>query len=733
MFIKKAVAVITVVFLLIVSVGCSKSPQALQYAASNQYMSVSSMTVASNNNYELAWNNDAKFVSLKSLKTGNIWSTIPYNYYLSGGDNSNICSPLNITVVDTSSLAWEVINGYNESVIPGTVKSHRVENGIKVTYYFDNFKISVPVVYKLTEDSLNVTVDPNDIREDDNYLLTAVSVAPYLCSTENNTVGSYVFVPSGTGAILNATSDSRGIRRYSEEIYGEDYSRILTSDFIDDTAVRLPVFGIKSENSALLGIVENGAECVKVEAEVGSNRTGYSAVWATANIRGFDVYSATAGNGEMKRMSKEHSVTPVSVGYYPLDGDDANYNEMAKRYRRYLEDNNALVKTVAQKGFYGVTFYGGVNVSTNFMGIPLKTTKSMTTFAQAEEIARNLVEASELTPHIRLYGYGDNGIDSGKVAGGYDFPNVFGGNRQREHLESYCSKENIPLYTDFNLIRFSDSGKGFSYLFDAAKTASLHTADISSLLVPLRDKAPGSKSRLLKRNKLRIAVERLKKFVYKENVSGISLSGLGEYAYSDFSEKKYMTKNNMANDVTEYINYLRNETHTVVSGANSYAAATSDAIFETPTDNGNYDIFDADIPFYQLVFGGSKPMLSSALNLSKDFERSLMQAVSSGTGLSFALIYNFEPTYIQNQSGKFYASVFEDNKEKIAQTLKEYSNFYMAIAGKEINRYELLPNGVSKTVFENGVTVYANHSADEANSPVGILGKYGVSVMFSND
>lgn len=732
MSIKRPLIFLMVISLLMISSGCAKDKNTQKYDGKTPRMSVSSMTVASNSDYELLWDNDDKFVSFKSLKTGKIWSTIPYDYYLTGETNANLRSPLNITVVDTTSLTWSTVNGYSESLSEDNVKSERVENGIKVTYYFNNFEISVPLIYTLKDDALKITLDAKEICENDRFWLVSVSIAPFLCSAENGADDSYIFVPAGSGALLNATSDARGTRKYSCEVYGEDQSHVVISDLTDDIPARLPVFGVKNKENALLGIIEEGAESVTIDTEVGNSRSGYSGVWATANVRGSDVYSTTSATlieGTMTRVSEKHSEIPVSVCYYPLTGGDADYNGMAKRYRKYLTDSKKLNSVKSEGGNYGVTIYGGVDISTNFMGIPIMTTKALTTFSGAKEIIQKLASVSELSPQVKLYGFGENGINPGRIAGGYKFAGVFGSNKDRKALDGYCKDNNISLYYDFDLIRYNASGKGFSYLFGAAKSATLHVAEFTDLLTPARDEAQVKTTRLLKRDKTKHAVEKLERFADKKEISGISLSSLGEYAYSDFSDMKYFNKNNTESDVSEYIKSLRNNSHSVATNSNAYAAATADSVYEVPLSNGGYDAFDAEIPFYQMVFCGSKPMYSTAVNLSNNYVESIMKAVSSGTGISFALIENFTPENIQNQSGKFYAAVFENNIEQISETLSAYGDFYNKIVGAGIERYELLSNGISRTDFENGVTVYANHTAGNAESPVGVLGGYGISVV----
>ena len=102
-----------------------------------------------------------------------------------------------------------------------------------------------------------------------------------------------------------------------------------------------------------------------------------------------------------------------------------------------------------------------------------------------------------------------------------------------------------------------------------------------------------------------------------------------------------------------------------------------------------------------------------------------MLAAATGTGLGFALVNNFDKTYMENNVYGLYACVYDRNKEYIKNLVKEYSAVYGAVAGSAIDRYDVIDENISKTTFQNGVTVYANHSSKAADSPVGVLEGYG--------
>lgn len=692
--------------------------------------SIASDTVAGNSNYELIWDDDAKFVMLKSLKNGKIWSTVPYEYYLSGGTSANVNSGLNLVVSNSQTFQWDNVNGFTEAYLNGRITSEKVKDGIKVTYYFDKYEISVPVVYTLRDDSIEISIDPAEIAEGDKYLLVSLTPAPFLCSAVNSQTSSYLFIPTGSGAIMYTDERAGGERNYSGEVFGEDASRLLTEDLIDDEANRLPVFGACDNNNALLAIIESNAESAFVNAMAGNDRTGYSNVYAEFYVRGYDrIKSGTQilKYEDISKISDDFCLNKIKIGFYPLSESDASYTGMAKRYKRYLTDNNLVSESADTSNTYGVNIIGGVMSCATKFGFPGKSLNVMTTFDQAGQIIEELKNISEMTPEVCLTGFGNSGIIPGKVAGGFDFPAAFGSNKQHSQLENLCDDNNINLFTDFDLIRFSSSGNGFTAIFDTAKSATLQAVKRSNAQTPLRSFDTDNKYRLLKREKLDTAVQRLIKSAAKLSVSGIALSSLSNTAYSDYSENEYYVKGNSAADTEKYIKQVKEAKHKIAScAANAYAAALSDAVFDSPVDNGGYHAFDNTVPFYSMVFGASRHLYSSALNEAGNYQKQIMLSAIGGTRLSFTLINNFEISYLDIQTQRLYSSVFEDNKSLIEQTLKKYGPFYAAIKGAAVKDYLILSDNISKTVFDNGVVLYANHSASECESPLGDLGAYEI-------
>ena len=319
--------------------GCSENQKGKKYDMNAKINTISTSLIVSEENLELSWNNEGKFIVLTDKKSGKIWSGVPYKYFESGGSSDNVNSPINITVVNAAKAQWDTINGCVESVKKNRVSAEKIDKGLKITYYFDNYKISVPVKYELKNGGLNVSVDSSEIVEDGDNVLLSVAVAPFLCAAENITKDSYLFVPSGSGSLMYVDERAEGTRKYTAEVYGEDDSRLLPEEVTNKTKIYLPVYGVKEDKNALFAVIGEGAEYAEIYAEAGNRRTGYSTVYSTFYLRGYDVVETDQwlwGYRDLNRISDTMLNTKFAVTYYPLSGDDADYNGMAKKYKELL-------------------------------------------------------------------------------------------------------------------------------------------------------------------------------------------------------------------------------------------------------------------------------------------------------------------------------------------------------------------------------------------------------------
>ena len=731
--IKKCLPRVIVGVLLIGITAVMLNRCAGEETAAKTYRSVSggefaTQLLAENSEYQLNWDNESKAVIYKNTQTGDYWSDILYDSFLDGNITANGSSPVSITVTNTKTLKWETVSSYSEMQENGNILCKKIDNGIRVTYFFEKYKIAVPVDYTLREDSVLVSVDTSKILEDgEEYKIVSVMLTPCFCSVANDAENGSLFVPVGSGAVMFTAEAPEGTRKYSGEIYGADAARQVPKDLVDDEAIRLPVFGAYGGGKGIMGIIEEGAGSAVIEAQAGNERLGYSNIGATFYMRGYDEFYYTfhgKDKGITQRVNEKISGQKFSLAYYPLLDDDADYNGIAEKYRDYLSEKGNLEKTEVTAGAYSVTFLGGTTVTNSFFGIPTEKTVALTTFSEAQSVLQELEEKNGIFPVVRMSGYGDRGIMPGTVGGGKKYPSIYGTDKELKDLLEYEKKS--LLFMDSEIVQFSKSSAGFFKSFDTAQTAINYKAEHFPVS-PIRVMDESNPYYIISRQKLFKAAELVLSKAEKYGNQGICFSSLGSVAFSDYSDEKYINRNHMEEDVSSILSDVKKDGKTAaVAAANDYAACAADILFDTPDSNGSYTVFDMEIPFYQMVFHSYKPMYTQAVNLSENSELMVAKAAAFGMGLGYTLSYRYEDRSDELDLYKLYGTVYKDNTDNIYDALvkKQFAEIYEKTCDARIVRYELLSNGVSKTEFSNGLTLYANQQNVGADSPAGALAPY---------
>ncbi len=710
--------------------GCGKEEAKNPYKSYGEKI-LESQVLASNDNYELAWDSNAQSVLYKA-KNGEYWSDIYYEGYLDGSVGANGLNSLSITVFNSKTLEWLTVTSgsaretyLDDGSKAGNLFCGKIENGIRVYHFFEKYKVAVPVDYILKDDHIEVSINSADILEDgSDYRIVSVTVAPNFAAVKN-TKSANIFVPTGTGAIINCAENVDGIKEYSGTIYGNDITNRIPMDKLDNTAIYMPVFGSYNSKKGLFAVIDSAAGAATLIVDAANDRTGYSIVYPEFYVRGYDTfrkvyYGQNMGVSSTKRPNDDISGQIFKVRYYPLFGDEANYNGMAKKYQEYLLEKGALIKSNTTSSPYSVTLLGGTNTTKSFFGIPYKKINPLTTFSEAKAIVEKLSKDTGILPQVRLLAYGDNGLRPGSIAGGSNYPSEYGSKKDLRELVDYCKDTN--LFLDFDIVTYTKSGNGFSLSGDVAKTAIGYEAERFPT-TPTRVQDQDNPYYALGRRFLPKAANKAIKKASKFSAKGISFSTLGLYAYSDYKDNTYINRNLIETEVKDMLDNAKKQGYvTAVAGANAYATGAADVVFDAPLTSGEYNAFDYDIPFYQMVFGAYTSLYSSPVNSEANLEKAIAKSVAYGMGLGYYLT----DCYVDNSDDlgeyKLYQTVFEDNAPVIKKNLvdDEFVSVYNKTNGAALVNYKI-SKGLAKSVFSNGVVVYTNLSHNVVNSPVGKL------------
>ena len=687
--------------------------------------------LAENDNYRLEWISYSASVALVDKTTGDRWCTTPTKEGEPTVDdlgmpikkNPQLSSPILIEYMDNNSNSEEKLIGYTAAVTGGRIRASLIKNGVRVEYYFDDASIMVPVEYVLRDNSVAVTVDPNEIQESTNTL-NAISILPFWCSAENDAEDAYLFVPSGSGALISNQTISQQGTTYSASVYGDDAVMRVDDLVTIKKSARLPVFGSKQGNKGAVAIIESAAESVDIDANIGSGVIGYSGIYATYQVRGYS-YTVFSPLGEQQVIrnifAKDMNQTPMTVAYYPLKDDNASYSGMAEVYKNYLKETKAVTEKTDDSSL-NVTFVGGAMVNKSFLGVPYQDLVAATTLKDAQDILTELSEKTGVKISAKLLGFGSTGIETGNYAGDFQIHGNLGSQKDLTNLSEFCGKNNIDLYMDFDLVKLKNGSQGFSTFFDTAYNSLYKVGYGYDYDLAIRSYIADTQYAFLTRGLLSKGLDKLLKKTAKWDLPGISLETLTSIAYSDYSDRKstlYYSKGNMAEDVTEMMKKV-SETHKVAAyDANAYAALAADIVFETPMRSSQESIFKADVPFYQMVFKGFVPMSGETVNIASNEQEVLLKSVETGCGLNYVLTANYYNEFIDSQNNYFFGSKYSDINDKLIKNYTDLKDYYAAINGAEIVSHKMLDGGLRETVFDNGVKVYVNYSEASAVSPIG--------------
>lgn len=696
------------------------------YSVPEKLKMVGNCVLEENERMSLEWDYEQQCLILWDNLNGCVWSTTPYDYYSDTEKDFNffvengLRSMLRITYIEPEKNLEMQATSYNDAITAGYVSGKKIDNGIRLIFYFDKIGISVPLEFTLEEDGMSVSIPIHAITENENRIYS-VSILPFFASAKNNS-DSYLFVPSGSGALMYTDDKTRESRSYSERIYGNDAVNQTIFKKTENESIRMPVFGVKNEDKSLLGIVSQGAELASVEASAGDSQYGYSCVYTNFELRGKSstiIKDVDNNNAQVTKYSEAlPGIERISVRYIVLDSNDGDYNGMAATYRCWLDSEYGLKKNVDSSAVT-IDFLGGEQTKKFFLGIPHTSTDVSTTFAQVQEIVEDFIDKTKEYPTVRLRGFGATGLDYGTVADNFTVSDIFGGKKELKSLLQYCKKQNIDAYLDFDTVFYSKTGGGFS-VRNAATSANTVRAKYYSYDLVTHKQDPNSPiAFLLPRGEIGKISSKLLKATDSLELTGIGLSTLSNTSYSDYRNQLYFVSANMASDVQKVLKTIKKSDIRVMSdSANVYAAVLSDCIFNTPPSSSRLFVFDEDIPFYQMVLHGYTNLCSQSINLSADPKTAFLNAVSVGNSLSFTCIYEPDQNFINGNHSEISYSVYKDISNDMAEYVSQAADLINTVANKKILSFSRQGN-LTCTEFSSGVTVYVNFGTSSVSTPIG--------------
>lgn len=663
--------------------------------------------------------------ALKNKKSGYVWWSSPIN---AAGDKiaSNVLvKELGSGVVLTAAQINErsTTNVRSGDTPKNGITYSEINNGVKVTYAFRKIGITVPVSYTLGEDYLQVSIDTTNIKEKNDAKSEKPILAQSLAVLNAFGAGGpdesgYFVVPDGSGAIINFNNEKYTAKTYSQLIYDVDTTAVPKVKGPVVEGVSLPMYGIVKGENAMLAVATKGDGSCYLCADVsgtGQSNTEYNRCYFKFLLRSSDTYYLGSDmTNPLDVYEKNLSHRELQVRYYPLTASDSinedhgttlDYVDIAARYRQYLlEDQKVPVTAQANDAKLCIDLYGGCMKQKNVLGFPIFMKTSMTSYEEMQKILQQLKDAGADNLTVALNRWTDAGI-SGKVDYKAGASGTLGGKSDFKSLKNYMDGNGIEWYPIVNNTAYY-SGQGYWSLTDTAVRVSGAFARIvdyeRAYGVPYGEKDTMSLlSPVTFRKLYRDMAEN-----YKD--AGITRAGIGVLSstlYGDYGKNSGTSRDTTLQYVQESLKTLRdaNISGILSEDPNAYVLPYTSVITDLPLYSSGFNIFDEDIPLYQLVMHGVIPYSTKAVNGSAETDRLVMRALAAGSNLRFDMIHAETSELKDTDFDIYYYAYYDYWVKNAAQYYTFTKDVLSAVSNSHIISYQQEGSKIT-TVYANGVT-----------------------------
>jgi len=642
---------------------------------------------------------------LQNTQTGKIWYSTPPDadddMQTKGMQRMKMRSQMMVEYIfksdESKSEFPQTANSQIDCIDENGITVNRIENGFRVLYRFPTLGITVPVAYTLRSEYLSAAIEISGIVEDGETMLTAVHLLPVFGAGNWESEG-YLFVPDGSGALVYFNNQVMMKNEYNSMVYGEELAVPAQTKSINTQTVRLPIFGTVTGGDALMGIITEGDGTSSISVINGNERCGYNAVSSKMHFRMLATqYSNTTKRTAGKVSRTSYVKEKYEVRYYPLSGETASYAGMAGAYRNYLIQEKGLVKQIAKPAFH-VDLMGAAQVEASFLGIPYQKLESLTT-GGIDSLS------------VRYRGWSHDGLVNNKIPKKASPLGLLGGVKGFSKLNEYINSLDYMLYPDVDLLTFRTGGNGVSKNSDSARTVFRQPAYLYSYMLSVFAQTPNTDfSRLLTPGKLPDVAAGYLSSAKKNGLTSLSLSTLGNLHYSNLNPEKQDYRSTFIDSCETALKPYREAGISLsFDSGNAYVLPFANLIVNAPVSSSRYDIFDRDVPFYQMVLHGYVPYTTAPIAQSSNPDTVWLAAVETGseplyTGMSSDSVLLRDTKY-----NDLYSSTWSLWAENAAERYKAYAPLMQKIHDATIVAHEELSENVYLTTYENGICVVVNY------------------------
>ncbi|MCR5154038.1 MAG: hypothetical protein K6B75_04230 [Lachnospiraceae bacterium] len=579
--------------------------------------------------------------------------------------------------------------------------------------------IELAVDYYLDGDDFMVHVDTAQILSNDDFPIKSLSVLPYFLSS--NSDDGYLFIPDGSGALLYFDNLKTKEFQFTSRYWNGDVLQTSGTYSTTNAYMTAPVYGIKEGNTAILGIIEEGAEICTLSAYIPKsfNNIPYSRASLSFAIREDQTlanYSDATTKYTLKRTGDDYYAGDITIRYKFLSGDKANYAGMAEAYKEQLLKNGALAKCESEdEAPVFVELLGCIDATKYFLGIPYNGTTTITDFESATEILSDMNERGIGNIIVDYVGMANGGMLQ-RSAEKVSIESKLGGKSGFKKFLEYANSINARVYPNFQL-QTANTEKGLSkeerVFIISGEIAQIYDFSLVSQTALTDSDFP---TYIVNPAYIKDYIAKFSKSYNKLGVSNLASEDFFTFISPNYKKDENLSITSALPLYTEALDKLSENYSLMLSNPLSLAWKDVDYIADLPSDGLNLKVMDTYVPFIQMVLSGNVTYSTEVLNTnSYNMEEELLKTMEYGAAPKFRFIGESASVLEKTEADDVFLAEYDKLAETVEGLYKEYSEFYEDIKGAYITDHELLTSDgkVAKTTWSNGTVFYVNYT-DEA-------------------
>ncbi len=580
--------------------------------------------------------------------------------------------------------------------------------------------IKMTMDYYLDGEDLVVRVPTKEIAYSEDFPLKSLDILPYFLSTKERSDG-YLFIPDGSGALIYLDNKKITEYQYTSRYFGGDVLINADSYTTSNGSMNLPIYGMKVGNKAILGIIEKGAETATLSAYANGAFNGipYSRISLNFAIREDQTLSSFSGaitNFTLKKASPDYYSGDIQIRYQFLSGEEADYSSMAKAYSNYLQKNMGLTRHdfVSDANFFA-EILGEVDKTEYFMGIPYEGKAALTTFGQAEEILNHLSGMGIKNMIVDYKGMVNGGLNQRSVRK-VEISDRLGGKKGLQKLIETASRVDAQIYPGIRLQTAATSKglpKNRRAFFISGQVAELYDFEPVQYSAVKESDYP---TYILNPKYLPKYINRFQKSYEKLGLTNIGSDDFLTFIAGTYKKEEEISMTNAEPYYMEALEKLSSRYHLMLSDPMVSAYGSVDFITDLPMESSKMKVFDASIPFVQLVLEDYIIYSSEVINDNTyDVWNTVMKAIETKSALKFRFMYEDTSILKDTEADHIYTAEYEKWKETVGEYYQIYNAFYQQVKDASMIHHEIInrDNNIRVVTYSNGIKVYLNYSMED--------------------